>query len=283
MPKATILDNMIRKLARERADRLRSAYLANGVSAEELAAGEAELKAELAPMFKTWKPSMRMPSKGISGAISDNRFKNLFETQTSYGYNDPSSRREVSNEYFGDMPDEEREKYGYIRRPKKYGYDEVENYGDYIVEFKPSVRRRMTVTNGDSFNNFEEVRIFGSTPAPGTPIVIDDPETYINWMGRSNSEFDADPEIYNSRMMRKVIDDLRSNHRPTLGNDRYVEAQYHGPLTLDDVKSVTVPMEAENFRSWRPAFSLPNDLIDASGRRGFAVYGEDGECIYNCR
>lgn len=282
MPKATVLDNVIRKLARERADRLRSAYLANGVPAEELAAGEAELKAELAPMFKTWKPSMRMPRKGISGAIGDNRFKNLFETQTSYGYNDFEGRRNLSSEYFGTRPNEEREKYGYIRRPKKYGHDDVENYGDFIVEFKPDVRRRMTVTNGDSYNNMMGNSLT-SMAAPGSPIVIDDPETYINWMGQSMSEFDQDPEVYNGRMMRKVLDDLRSYHRPTLGNDNYVEAQYHGSLTLDDVKSVTVPMEAENFRYWRPDFNLQNDLMDASGRRGFSVYGEDGECIYNCR
>ena len=282
MPKATVLDNVVRKLARERADRLRSAYLANGVAAEELAAGEAELKAELAPMFKSWKPSMRMPRKGISGAINDNRFKNLFETQTSYGYNDFEGRRNLSSEYFGTRPNEEREKYGYIRRPKKYGHDDVENYGDFIVEFKPDVRRRMTVTNGDSYNNLMG-NFLTSMVAPGSPIVVDDPETYINWMGQSMSEFDQDPEVYNGRMMRKVLDDLRSYHRPTLGNDDYVEAQYHGPLTLDDVKSVTVPMEARYFRSWRPAFNLQNDLMDASGRRGFSVYGEDGECIYNCR
>lgn len=275
MPKATALDNVIRKLARERADRLRSAYLANGMPAEELAAGEAELKAELAPMFKTWKPSMRMPKRGIQGAMLENRFKNLFETQESGGYNDFEGRRNLSSEYFGTRPNEEREKYGYLRRPRKYGRDDVENYGDFTVEFKPSVRKRMTVTNGDSYNNLLGNTV-ASIAAPGSPIVIDDPETYINWMGLSMSEADQDEELYNGRMMRKVIDDLKFYRRPTFGNDEYVEAQYHGPLTLKDVKSVTVP-RWNGLDDWRP------DMMHRSDRFGFPIYGYSGECLYNCR
>lgn len=277
MPKK-ILDNVIRKLARERADRLRSAYLANGVSAEELASAEAELKAELAPMFKTWKPSMRRGYKGFSGFMDDGRLKNIFEAGRTSGYYDPDDRELLSDEYFGARADEDREKYGYLRRPKKYGRDEVDSYGEYEIEFKPAVRKCMTVTNGDSYNNFEGGLV--RQVAPGSPIVIDDPETYINWMGRSNSEFDADPEIYNNRIMRKVLDDLKHYHRPTLGNTEYIEAQFHGPLTLNDVKRIKMPntyFEPETFRD------RDGGVARASVRYGFPVYNVKGKCVYNCR
>lgn len=280
MPKATILDNVIRKLARERADRLRSAYLANGVPAEELAAGEAELKAELASMFKTWKPSMRRGNRGFSGFMDEGRLKNIFETGTSGGWYDPDDRRLLSNEYFGMRPDGSRELYGYLKRPKKYGHDDVENYGQFEIEFRPDVRRCMTVTNGDSYNNLMGNSITEKA-APGTPIVVDDPETYINWMGNSMSEFDQDPEIYNSRMMRKVIDDLKSYHRPTLGNDDYVETQFHRPLTAKDIRSVTVPAGAKDFRYGD--YMWKGRVLDRAGREGFPIYSYDGECIYNCR
>ena len=281
MPKATILDNMIRKLARERADRLRSAYRANGVTAEELAAGEAELKAELSPMFKTWKPSMRRHVRGFSGFMDEGRLKNIFEAGTTSGWYDPETRKMLSDEYFGIRPDEERELYGYLKRPRKYHeHDDVDNYGQFEIEFNPSVRRHMTVTNGDSYNNLKGNALLAKS-APGTPIVVDDPETYINWMGNSMSEFDQDPEIYNSRMMRKVIDDLKFYHRPTLGNDDYVEAQFHRPLTAKDIRSVTVPTGAKDFRYGD--YLWKGRVLDRAGREGFPIYSYDGECIYNCR
>ena len=280
MPKMTVLDNVIRKLARERADRLRSAYLANGVSAEELASAEAELKAELAPMFKTWKPSMRRGHKGFSGFMDEGRLKNIFEAGTTGGWYAPDDRRLLSNEYFGMRPDDSRELYGYLKRPKKYGHDDVENYGQFEIEFRPDVRRRMTVTNGDSYNNLMGNSITGKV-APGSPIVIDDPETYINWMGQSMSEFDQDPEVYNGRMMRKVLDDLKSYHRPTLGNDDYVEAQFHRPLTTKDIKSVAVPVGGSDFRN--TSWLWKDRLLKRSGIDNFPVYDAFGNCIYNCR
>lgn len=281
MPKATQLDNVIRKLARERADRLRSAYLANGVPAEELAAGEAELKAELAPMFKAWKPSMRRGNRGFSGFMDEGRLKNIFEAGRTGGWYDPDTRRLLSNEYFGQRPDEERELYGYLKRPKRYHeHDDVDNYGQFEIEFRPNVRRYMTVTNGDSYNNLRGNALLAQS-APGTPIVVDDPETYINWMGQSMSEFDQDPEIYNGRMMRKVLDDLRSYHRPTLGNDDYVEAQFHRPLTTKDIKSVSIPVGSRDFRNSTGLWKEP--LLKRSDIDNFPVYDAFGNCIYNCR
>lgn len=281
MPKATMLDNVIRKLARERADRLRSAYLANGVTAEELAAGEAELKAELGPMFKTWKPSMRRGNRGFSGFMDEGRLKNIFEAGTTSGWYDPETRKMLSDEYFGMRPDEERELYGYLKRPRKYReHDDVDNYGQFEIEFKPHVRRHMTVTNGDSYNNLKGNALLAQS-APGSPIVIDDPETYINWMGQSMSEFDQDPEVYNGRMMRKVLDDLRSYHRPTLGNNDYVEAQFHRPLTTKDIKSVTVPAMADDFR--KNSWLWKERVLRRSDIDNFPVYDVNGNCVYNCR
>lgn len=155
MPKVAPLDNVIRQLARKRADNVRTKLLDAGIAPRDIARFESDLYSELNPMFSSWQPSARHDNNGIRGILKSGKFKNQFETGTSSGTLDNGMRRLVSQTYFGtpkDGLDINREKYGYIKNPG--GYDDVEWYGRYDVGFNPSVRQRMTVSNGDSFKKF---------------------------------------------------------------------------------------------------------------------------------
>lgn len=274
MPKVAPLDNMVRQLARDRANMVRQAFADNPSNRYSVMKQmEDDLIGELTPILtKTWKPSMRRGPRGLQDILSSGRFKNQFETMTSAGAFDRMRRGLVSDDYFygGNISDKRREKYGYLKRPKKAGDDDgVDFYGDYDIEFKPQVRKRMTVTNGDSYNNYNRRNTYMTL---GTPIVVDDPETYINWVGAPESFGDEEPATED--LFKQVLNDLKRYHRPTFrdGNENYIEAQYHGPLTVDDIKSIGSSPYVEPW------------LRKASMKHGIPILDrETGKCIYNCR
>lgn len=267
------LDNMVRELARRRADKVRARMLDAGMSNREVARFEKDLYNELRPMLTGWQPSTRTGEKGIKGILSSGRFKNQFETGTSGGALDASDRRMLSQLYFGTPEgrlDMNREKYGFLKNPARL--DDVGYYGRYEIGFNPSVRKRMTVTNGDSMNNYVGWSDLQSTIVP-TPIVIDDPETYLNWYGRKESPWSI------KERAEHVLDDLRRRHSSTEGYDDYVEAQYHGPLGLEDVSSIRVPTVSLD------AATEPHQrmLMSAADKYGFEVRDAYDRCIYNCK
>lgn len=99
------LDNMVRELARRRADKVRARMLDAGMSNREVARFENDLYNELRPMLTGWRPSTRTDEKGIQGILSSGRFKNQFETGTSGGALDEFDRRMLSQLYFGTPED----------------------------------------------------------------------------------------------------------------------------------------------------------------------------------
>lgn len=274
------LDNMVRKLARRRADKVRQAFADNPENRYSVMKQmEDDLIGELTPILtQQWKPSMRRGYRGLKDIFGSGRFKNQLETNETAGIYDPYGRRVLSDEYFyGNrlVTDTDREKYGYLKRPKKLrADDDVDFYGEYDIRFVPGVRKRMTVTNGDSFDNWHSGDVFHSTP-----IVPDDPETYINWVAAPENfdvEFDGNPKWADEELFGKVLNDLKTYKRPThrFRNADYIEAQYHGPLTLDDIESITpgvTPTDTDN-------------ILTQADEYGFKVIDPaTGKCIYNCR
>ena len=291
MPKTTApLDKMVRYLARNRADKVRQAFADNPSNRYSVMKQmEDDLIGELTPMLtKTWKPSMRRGPRGLQDILEGGRFKNQLVTNETAGMYDPAGRRALSDEYFYDLgPDPdfekfgdnlhvsnaEREKYGYLKRPKNVdGDDDVDFYGGYDIRFKPRARKHMTVTNGDSFDNWRSGRFFH-----GTPIVPSDPETYINWVAAPenfDTNFDGNPNWADEELFGKVLDDLKTYHRPTFRfrNAPYIEAQYHGPLTVDDIQSIgSYPFVEPWLREESMKHGIP--ILDR----------ETGKCIYNCK
>lgn len=289
MPKVAPLDDMVRILARNRADKVRQAFADNPSNRYSVMKQmEDDLIGELTPMLtRTWKPSMRRGPRGLQDIMQGGKFDNIFLTKRSAGAYDPERRRALSEDYFYDIgpaadhgkfsylhvSNAEREKYGYLKRPKKlHDEDDVDFYGEYDIRFKPSVRKHMTVTNGDSFDNWRSGHIFH-----GTPIVPSDPETYINWVAAPenfDTNFDGNPNWADEEMFGKVFNDLKTYQRPTFRfrNAPYIEAQYHGPLTVDDIQSIGSSPYVEPW------------LREESMKHGIPILDrETGKCIYNCR
>lgn len=286
MPKApkTLLDKIIVDKALDRASRLRQQYLENGMSPEKLQQLEGELIDNLDPIVKSWKPSMKRGPRGIIDIMESGRFKNQFETNRSGGALDLEKRRKISDKYFYDgIDDANREKYGFLKRPKKYGLDDVNWYGDYEITFKPQVRKRMTLTNGDSLNEFDEAGHNWRSPSPFIPGLK---ETYINWTGQPvGVQFFSKKLRPNEERLEKIVQQLKENPGPFIGTsspfvsgfDDYVEAQYHGPLMLEDVEGIGIP-------NWHLEENPNQDFFRIrSDQYGFPIYDWDGKCIYNCR
>jgi hypothetical protein len=164
-----------------------------------------------------------------------------------------------------------REKYGFLKNPVRL--DDVGYYGRYQIGFDPSVRESMTVTNGDSMNNDVGWSDIPSTIVP-SPIVIDDPETYLNWYGRKESPWSI------KERAEHVLDDLKSRHSSTEGYDDYIEAQYHGPLGMEDVSSIRVPIGDLDDVTIEPYRRM---LMSAADKYGFEVRDAYDRCIYNCK
>lgn len=287
MPRApkNLLDKIIVDKALDRANRLRQQYLQNGVSAEKLQSLESELVDNLTPIAKKWKPSMRRGWKGTVGIFDTGRFMNQFESERSGGALDQRKRRAISDLYFNDVDDlVDREKYGFLKRPKKYGLDDVNWYGDYEFSFKPSVRKKMTFTNGDSLNNF--AYDLDDWRAP-TPVVPGMPETYINWTGMpTDYQHISRTSNPNEERLVEVVERLKNYPGPTLrglDDSDYVEAQYHGPFTLEDVEGLRSPFWGLEPRGSRIEDPVKKQIRYNSKKYGFPVYNWEGKCIYNCK
>lgn len=285
MPKAplTLLDKVIVDKALDRANRLRQQYLRNGMSAEKLQSLESELIDNLDPIVEKWKPSMMRGPRGMRSILNSGKFKNQFETSMSSGAFDPEERRKLSNEYFLDSVDDiDREKYGFLKRPKKYGIDDVNWYGDYEITFKPQVRKRMTLTNGDSLNEFDKGGYNWRSPSPIVPSIK---ETYINWTGQPAERVFA--KFPSENRFELMLDDLKERPGPFRGFyegtvnepslDDYVEAQYHGPLMLEDVEGIGIPNSHLEENPNQDLFRMRSDQYE------FPIYDWSGKCIYNCR
>ena len=277
MPKVpnTLLDKIIVDKALDRANRLRSQMLERGMTPSEVQDFEGELIEALNPIVNSWKPAMARGSVGTRDILTTGKFKNQFETGRSGGVYNLRKRRKVSDRYFGGIEDDiTREKYGYLKRPREYGRDDVGSYGGYVFQFKPTVREMMTLNNGDSLNDI------GTFNGP-TPLVPGDEDTYINFVGRPAQGKGLSREHWPKeiRLYKKRLDELKKAPGPSLVRDQYLETQYHGPLMLEDV---------DGMRLW---YSTKDDIPramwglirGASDKYDFPVYDWEGECIYNCR
>lgn len=277
MPK-TLLDKVIIGKALDRASRIRRNLLENDYKgqARSLAQDEERLAAGIDQVLD-WQPSMRRGPMGMKGILESGKFKNQFESGRSGGLFSAPRRSRISDEYFKEFEDSaDCEKYGYLKRPANWmGSDDVGMYGSYQIDFKPQVKQRMTINRGDTLNEFGWD---SSSEFSATPIVPGVPETYLNWIGREYTAPMVEEFEYPDQLtLKSEIRTLEERDSPT---DEYVEAQFHGPLGLEDVQEIGLPVNdleditADSYR----------DLIrSAADKYGFRVRNLWDECIYNCQ
>lgn len=237
----------------------------------------------------------------LEKVMKDGSFKNQFQTNTSKGVRDLQRRAKQTNRNFGTPIEEttlvnpytwkdERgidpttralkgsEKYGY--HPKYTPGENVLHYGAYTINFNPAnVRDRVTFTNGDSLGDSDY------------PVLLSDKGT---WGGAVNHLGDSEELKYLSAIDEDALHRLEANmYNPFT----YNELQYHGPLGLDDVESITLPSWdrkgfEENIDMWKRIRPddwesivkkkqyIPDKWKDKADANRFNFVDENGNVLY---
>ena len=190
--------------------------------------------------------SMRFKSDNIKSLLDSKKFMNQFETGTSGGTMSEKYRKEATKQLFGTgnkkLKASEREKYGYLGnnnflKDYKFNCDYsrgVGQYGDVIIRFNKNIQNRITMTVDNSLGNACCGCIMAS---PVDKVTV--------------NCFDRDYLPKFSDIIKNNI--LSSADDFTKALDvRYIELQYHGEVTLNDVTEIcftkNVPENIDEFK-----------------------------------
>lgn len=163
-------------------------------------------------------PTVRVPDFVAIKILQDGRLKSQHESGRSGGVLDPGYRAEAETQMFGtdakgDL--KERPIYGVMIEDfaeAQHGMNQARSYGDAIFVLKDSILDRTTVSFGDSLADAHHYKI-----------VAPRPYREFDWVGVGG----GGGQLTNDSTVDKMF--------------HYVEAQFHGGVTLDDVKEVVVP------------------------------------------
>jgi len=198
--------------------------------------------------------AMAISRENLGKVLNRGDFENQFATGKSGGEYNEGKRAYISNKNFGTplerlhdvyIDKKANPKYNWIDtftddlfNSEKYGFvpgygdgDMIIPYGEYIVNFYPqNVKDRTTFSNGDSMMDYDY------------PVLLSDDNT---WGGLVNHLSD-NPDLYDiTNLDENAFNRLKHRLRNPFD---YNELQYHGPLGVDDIKSVTIPSY------WQDAF-----------------------------
>lgn len=206
---------------------------------------------QLGRLFAAHDFGMDIRSEYLDNVIAEG-FKNQFQTHTSQGALDFDSRRRATEQLFGSdvrrMRPEHFERYGYLVSRDVSAYNSS-GYGDTTVRFKRDrVIDRLTYTTDDSLYPASIQEVIAGKVSTNSIAGI--------WLdGMSGSE-----------LLRRV-----QSSEGSIGNVRdwlrevthgaYLELQYHGALTIDDVESI-------NFKRSPPS----QELLRKLRAKGVTVY-----------
>lgn len=196
---------------------------------------------------------MRIPTDDpsvVESIINDGRLKSQFETGTSKGALDGELRSNASKQFYGfegTISDRDYEKYGYLGSSDvaKDAFKAVDSYGDGIVTFKKeALMDRTTITVGDSLAHYrlDEIGGKGNTYGYTTPCKVTDIKSIVCSSDVFSSE---STRIDNLEGIKQVASKNNSNmgsFSKFFGGSKngYLELQYHGDLTLNDIESLTL-------------------------------------------
>lgn len=170
-------------------------------------------------------------SDAIIHILEDGRFKTQIETGESHGYRDIRLRKRVADDMFAygehiDIPDTAYEVYGMLgNAPRGNMYGNCK-----IVLKKGNMMSRTTFTVGDSL----ELRQTGADPFAS---FVDDPRiTSIGTDIFSTSIPNAPDRL---KEIRLDFESIKKHGYTASGG--YIELQYHGGVTTDDIDYIVIP------------------------------------------
>lgn len=201
-------------------------------------------------------------NKNVLPLIAQSKFMNQFETGSVPLGLTFNQRRVVAKKMFTipeDAEGSEYEKYGFLgsKNPKDNFKDDESfagDYGDSIVRFKKrNLMHRTTFTIGDSLFNcmHDDVR--------SSPVI--NPQIASIQRGHVN-EVIYDLNVVENANAEKSYLDIQA-----LTRQKYIELQYHGNLTIDDVESVTF-----NAKNTNPNNPEVRKIIAMLKERGIKCY-----------
>lgn len=201
-------------------------------------------------------------NKNVLPLIAQSKFMNQFETGSAPLGLTFNQRRVVAKKMFTipqDAEDSEYEKYGFLgsKNPKDDFKDDESfagDYGDSIVRFKKrNLMHRTTFTIGDSLFNcmHDDVR--------SSPVI--NPQIASIQRGHVNEVIYGLNVVENANAEKSYLD------IQALTRQKYIELQYHGNLTIDDVESVTF-----NAKNTNPNNPEVRKIIAMLKERGIKCY-----------
>lgn len=176
---------------------------------------------------------IRADIRAAEQILKDGRFKSQFESGSSGGMFNPQRRAEFEEKLFGIDQSEMKDRpiYGYAFGGRSRG--SVNHYGDVVFILKDSVRRRTTFTVRDSLDENGAGRWACTTPSP-----LNNP----------------DYRSVTPQVVEQVIRDKTGLSGKGPSEVRgYTELQYHGGVSISDVKEVI-------FTDYRPNKELQATL-----------------------
>lgn len=198
---------------------------------------------QLSNAFKKFDFATNTDSNAIEKILRDGKLKGTIETHTSNGELDLDLRKRATGELFGLYDDVEElsasefEKYGYLGTA-----DRAKMYGNCrIVLKKENLWERTTFTVGDSL----EAHVNGGYK---TPTKVSDPKI----ISFSKDPFTPDQPDLNETVIKniqKAFDSIEEHgyFKGVINNEDYVELQFHGAVTTDDIAYIEVPKGCDNL------------------------------------
>lgn len=201
-------------------------------------------------------------NKNVLPLIAQSKFMNQFETGSAPLGLTFNQRRVVAKKMFTvpqDAEGSEYEKYGFLgsKNPKDDFKDDESftgDYGDSIVRFKKrNLMHRTTFTIGDSLFNcmHDDIR--------SSPVI--NPQIASIQRGHVNEVIYGLNVVENANAEKSYLD------IQALTRQKYIELQYHGNLTIDDVESVTF-----NAKNTNPNNPEVRKIIAMLKERGIKCY-----------
>jgi len=200
---------------------------------------EEKLKGILAEMVDNSEYRMRLPHDVLEKVL-ESKFKNQFEVGRSRGSYSPGNRRNASNKLFGtnmwEMEDSDYEIYGYLgdkdilRDSFGIGSDPSQ-YGHLIVTFKRNmIEQKTTFTIDDSLSIGINDRCVASRTVDIVP---------------TNGRLSSLSVIRGTNWKDEFLNiGINPGNVCKETGASYVEAQYHGGITIDMIESIHISHDA---------------------------------------
>jgi hypothetical protein len=186
---------------------------------------------------------VRVGGDKLDQIVDDGRFKTLSEIpqleSDARGTEYRDWRSRLENDTWG-IPQKEEAVYGYLDTNKPQYTKSIHNYGDVQITLKDSIKGRTTLTGGDSLTSAL------------TPVRVSDLQSRSASGEQMTAAITYSGGYYLSRGEMPTFD--------------YFEAQIHGGVTLNDIKSVSLLGSSK----------VKSSTLDALKSRGIEVTVRDG-------